>query len=287
MPIATMHEILKSAQKEKYAVGAFEFWSLDSAQAIVAAAEGLQMPVILQAGPAECDFAGIENLAMIARSLAEKSRIKIALHLDHGDTVEIARQAVESGFTSVMIDASAMEYSQNVEMTRQVVAIAKPAGVTVESELGRLAGTEGNVNVDQAEAFQTDPKQAEEFVRLTGIDALAVAIGSAHGFYRKAPNLNIPRLKQIAGLVEVPLVLHGGTGIGEEMLTDAIENGICKVNICSEFLAAFGKAYIHTQNAANFKYSIPGLFGPSLAAGKAVAEEKIRIFARHKCKRQA
>lgn len=223
MPLVTMNEILVPARKEGYGVGAFEFWSLDSAQAVVEAAEGLNMPVILQAGPLECQYAGIKNLSQIAKLVAEATSVPVALHLDHGDTYELACKAIDAGFTSVMIDASHLSFKENLDVTKKVVEAAKPYGVTVEAELGKLAGSEGNIDVSEEEAAQTDPDEAKKFVEETGIDALAVAIGTTHGFYKSTPRINIERLKKIAEVVSIPLVLHGGSGTPDEKVKEAIK----------------------------------------------------------------
>jgi len=279
MPLVTMKEILDEARKEKYAVGAFEFWSLDSAQAVAESASELGLPAILQAGKIECEFAGgIKNLYRIAKTVADEFPVKVALHLDHAEEYNFVCEAIDAGFTSVMIDASAKPYAENAALTRKVVEAARPKGVTVEAELGRLAGNEGNIGVSGEEAAQTDPDEAARFAEETGIDALAVAIGTAHGFYTFTPKINIERLKQIAAKVFIPLVLHGGSGTPDDKVAEAVRNGIAKVNICTEFVAAFGKQYIATQNQPGFKYSIPGLFGPSKAAGKELAKAKMRLF---------
>lgn len=280
MPVVTMKEILVPARRGGYAVGAFEFWSLDAAQAIVSAAEELNMPVILQAGPFECDYAGgPDKLAAIARLAAGTAAVPVALHLDHGDTVELARRCIDAGFTSVMIDASHNAYDENAEVTRRVVEMARPAGVTVESELGTLPGAEARLDVDEEEALQTDPDDAVRFVRETGIDALAVAIGTVHGFYKFTPKINIARLKRISEMVSLPLVLHGGSGTPEDKIVESIGFGIAKVNICTEFLQAMGRAYTAVQAEEGFKYSVPSLFSPARAAGKALVASKIKLFA--------
>jgi len=278
MALVTMNKILIPARRNGYAIGAFEFWSLDSAQAVIEAAEELMMPVILQAGPLEIQYVGIKNLYMIARVVTGNTSIPVALHLDHSNTYELACQAIDAGFTSVMIDASHLSFEENVNITKKVVEAAKPGGVTVEAELGRLAGCEAGLDVSEEEAFQTDPDEAVRFVEETGIDALAVAIGTAHGFYKSTPRINIERLKKIAEKVDIPLVLHGGSGTPEEKVREAIKNGISKVNICTEFIAAFGKQYIDTQSQPGFKYSVPSLFAPSKKAGKELAASKIKLF---------
>ncbi|MDO8685156.1 MAG: class II fructose-bisphosphate aldolase [Clostridiales bacterium] len=279
MSLVTMKEMLVQARKNVYAVGAFEFWSHDSAQAIVKAAEELNMPVILQAGFIECEYAGgMKNLSKIAKMVADDTSVPVALHLDHGDTYELACQAIDAGFTSVMIDSSHLSFEENVNTAKKVVALAKSAGVSVEAELGRLAGAEGNLDINEEEAMQTDPDEAKRFVDETGIDTLAVAIGTAHGFYKFTPRINISRLKKIAEKVDIPLVLHGGSGTPDEKVVEAIKYGISKVNICTEFIAAFGKSYSNTQSSAGFKYSIPSFFTPAKASGKALVYSKIKLF---------
>lgn len=278
MPLTSMKDMLIEARKKHYAIGAFEFWSLDSAQAVVEAAEEQELPVILQAGPLECGFAGIENLAKIAAMAAEKISIPVALHADHFESYDDILGAIEAGFTSVMIDASYHNYDSNVELTRRVVAKAKPMGITIEAELGKLAGAEAKLNLSEEEAMQTDPEEAERFVEETGIDALAVSIGTVHGFYRFTPVINIDRLKKIAEKVAIPLVLHGGSGTPEEKVLDAIRCGIAKVNICTEFISAYGNAYVDNIGKPGFKYNVSSLFGSGKAAGKELVKSKIRLF---------
>jgi fructose-bisphosphate aldolase class II len=279
MTLVSLNEILIPARKGGYAVGAFEFWSLDSAQAVVEAAQEQEVPVILQAGWIECVFAGgIKYLYKIAKMVADDASIPVALHLDHAEDFTFICQAIEVGFTSVMIDGSSLPFAENVAITRRVVEVAHPVGVSVEAELGKLAGVEGYRDLSEEEAAQTDPAEARLFIEETGIDALAVAIGTAHGFYKFPPKINLPRLQQIATQVNIPLVLHGGSATPDELVRQAIGLGIAKVNICTEFVAAFGKTYIETQAQSGFRYNIPGLFGPSKAAGKALAAQKIRLF---------
>jgi len=278
MSFVSMKTILQKAKKDRYAVGAFTFASFDTAYAIIDAANRANMPVILQAGPLECGYAGLEELAEIAKFTVKRANAPVALNLDHGDTVEIAEQAVKAGFSSVMIDASKYSYEENIRMTKEVVKIALLSGVSVEAELGKIGGAEGLLDIKDIEATQTDPDEALDFIEKTGIDALAVAIGTAHGFYRQAPVLNIERLKKIVELTDLPIVLHGGSGTPDEQVLEAINNGITKVNICTEFLAAIGKAFIECQNTESFRYSYPALFEPARIAGNTLAYEKIKFF---------
>ena len=278
MSFVSMKSILLKAKEKRYAVGAFTFASLDTAYAVINAANRADMPVILQTGPLECGYAGLEELADIAGLAVKRANVPVALNLDHGDTVEIAEQAVKAGFSSVMIDASKYEYDENIRITKEVVKIASPLGVSVEAELGKIGGAEGLIDVKDSEAAQTDPDEALDFIQKTGIDALAVAIGTAHGFYRQAPVLNIGRLKKIVALTDLPIVLHGGSGTPDNQVLEAIGNGITKVNICTEFLSAMGKAFIECQTPDSFRYSYPALFEPARIAGSNLAYQKIKFF---------
>jgi len=269
-----MKDLLLRAKNEGYAVGAFEFWSLDSVRAILESAEEMALPVILQAGPIELNYMGWKNVERAVTYAAEQSKAEVALHLDHSDEVQWVKLAIESGFTSVMIDASHLSFEDNIAVTQEVVALAAPHGITVESELGRLPGAEGAINLEEAEAFQTDPREAVEFVRRTGIDCLAVAVGTVHGVYHAEPKINIARIREIRAAVTVPLVLHGGSGTPEDKIREAIQAGISKINVCTEFMDAFGKSY-----NSGYKPSVKGLFEPGYLAGKAVIKEKMRLFA--------
>ena len=277
MALVTMREMLRDARAGKYAIGAFEFWSYDSAYAVAQAAKSLNVPAILQVGPFEKDFMdGYKNAVAMAKMAADHFDLPVAIHLDHAETYEEVVEALEAGFTSVMIDASKYEYSKNVELTRKVVEKAKEYGASVEAEIGKLAGNEGNVSNEEDE--QTNPEQAAQFVKDTGIDCLAVAIGTAHGFYTKPPVINIKRLEEIAALVEIPLVLHGGSGTPEDKVADACERGIAKVNICTEFIAAYGKGYNDQNTVEGYKYNVNTLFRAGRESGSALAKQKMELF---------
>ena len=276
MALVTMKEMLNNARKEKYAIGAFEFWSYDSARAVVKSAKELNVPAILQVGGWEKDFMdGYKNVVSIVKLVSDFFDHPVAIHLDHSESIDEIKEALDAGFTSVMIDASAHSYEKNVEMTSEVVRIAKSYGASVEAELGKLAGNEGNIANEEDE--QTNPEQAAAFVDATGIDALAVAIGTAHGFYTKPPVLNIKRLEEISDLVKIPLVLHGGSGTPEDMVAEAVKRGIAKVNICTEFIAAYGTGY-KAQDNPGFKYNVNSLFRAGMDCGAALAKSKMNLF---------
>ena len=275
-----MKEALKVADERKIALGAFEFWSYEVAAAIIQAAEELDVPVILQCGMLEINrMGGMKETVQTAYMASKNATVPVVLHLDHAITFEDCNNAINAGFSSVMIDASALPYEENVALTRKVVRRAHPFGVTVEGELGRLVGEEGNIIVKGPEAAQTDPTEAKKFVEETQVDALAVSIGTAHGQYTFKPELNIARLNRIKEVVNLPIVLHGGSGTPMEQVQEAIRHGIRKVNICTDIQIAMGEAYVKALNSDGFKYSCQNLWGPGQEAAKETVRQKIKAFA--------
>jgi len=200
------------------------------------------------------------------------------LHLDHATTYEACNAALLAGFSSVMIDASALPYEDNVSLTRRVCQRAHSVGVSCEGELGRLVGEEGTIVTKGPEAAQTDPDEALDYVVRTGIDALAVSIGTAHGAYTFEPVLNIARLDAITAKVRIPIVLHGGSGTPAAQVQQSIRHGVRKINICTDTQIAMGKAYIQAQAQSGFKYSAHALWGTGEAAAHKVALEKMQMF---------
>jgi len=271
--------LLADARSKGYAVGAFTVWDMESVQAVVAAAESLGLPVIAQVGPWEADFAGMELLAEIIKHVAARASVPVALHLDHGESLERAKEAIRCGFTSVMIDASHLPFHENVALTREVVAFARSAGVSTEGEIGVVGGGIHSAEIRGGGLPMTDPEEAARFLAETGVDALAVAIGNAHGFYARTPRLDFERLSRIAEKVPVPLVLHGGTGIPEEAIREAVRRGISKINICTEFVAAFGRAFQEVQGRADFAYNVPKLFSYPRRLAMELVAQKMRLFA--------
>ena len=237
MALVSSKKMLADAQKNGYAVGAFNIENMEMAIAVVAAAEETRSPLILQTTPSTVRYAGLALYHSIVSALAESAGVPIALHLDHGNSFELACGALEAGYTSVMIDGSQLSFEENVSLTQRVVAKASGYGVPVEAELGKVGGKEDDL-VGDADT-NTDPEKAMEFATRTRVDSLAVAIGTAHGFYVKSPVLDKERLQQIRKVVDIPLVLHGASGLSDGDVKECIEYGICKVNFATELRAAF------------------------------------------------
>ena len=245
----TLKEMLAAARRERYAVGGFNFCNTETAQVVFTECVRLRSPAMLIAAAAEVRLCGMEDTAKIVRLVAEKVDVPVCLHLDHTDDVDTVCRAVDAGFSSVMIDGSHFPFEKNVEMTQAVVKYAHNKGISVEGELGAIGANQDAQHEGTGPQSLTDPNKAREFVERTGIDALAVSIGNAHGFYAKRPELDFELLKTIRDQVDVPLVLHGGSGTPVDHLQKAISLGICKVNIASEIGKAFTDTYIQTMNA--------------------------------------
>lgn len=234
--LVNLKEILQIAKEEKNAVGMFNATGFDSLQAIAAAAEELHRPVILAHAEVHNKYNDIDMVGPAMLAVAEKAKVPVCVHLDHGVSEEMVYRALRLGFTSVMIDASALPYEQNLEMTAEITRIAHAMGVSVEAELGRLATGEagsGETVSGKAEDFYTDPAEAAQFAEKTGIDALAVAFGTAHGFYTAQPKLDFSVVEACAKATGLPLVMHGGSGVSEEGFRKAIASGIRKINYYS------------------------------------------------------
>lgn len=238
MPLVTSKELLLNAQRGGYAVGAFNVENMEMAQAVIAAAEELRAPVLLQTTPSTLRYAPPAVFATMVRALAENATVPVAMHLDHGNSAELAREALAGGYTSIMIDGSPKPFEENIALTSEVVAFCHAAGVSVEAELGCVGGKEDDLERGFDDPY-TDPSQAVEFVERTGIDSLAVAIGTAHGIYKGEPHLDLDRLSEIRRAVSVPLVLHGTSGVPEDVVSQCIDRGICKVNYATDLRIAY------------------------------------------------
>lgn len=262
MPLVTTKEMFKKAKEQKFAIGAFNVNNMEIIQGVMSAAQKEQSPIIMQMSPSAIKYAGTDYLMQIAKLAIDKSNVPVAIHLDHGTDFDICKQCIDVGFTSVMIDGSKYEYNENVELTKKVVEYAHSKGVVVEAELGKLAGIEDDINVNEADASFTDPDQALDFIQQTGCDSLAVAIGTSHGAYKfkGTPNLRFDILEKIIEKTNgFPIVLHGASsvipeylemcnqyggnipgakGIPSEMLLKAGQLGVVKINIDTDIRLA-------------------------------------------------
>lgn len=242
MHIISTYQMLLDAKKRKYAVPAFNIHNLETLQVVVETANELGSPVILAATPSTIEYAGADYLLAIGKVAASKYSIPISLHLDHAEDYDYVKMCIDLGYKSVMIDVSYEPFEENIREVKRVVDYARQRGVTVEAELGRLIGQEDSIVVNQKDAMMTNPDLVRTFVERTGIDSLAVAIGTAHGLYKIEPKLDFKRLEKIRNNLQVPLVLHGASGISNENVRKSIDLGICKVNIATELKIPFANA---------------------------------------------
>jgi len=231
-------QILLEAKEGHYAVPAPDFLDLDSARTYVQVAEKLGKPVILSFAQIHKDTISLEEAAVIGKFLGERASVPVVLHLDHGQDMDYVRRAVALGFTSVMLDASMDPFDENVRKTKEAVELAHAHNITVEAEMGHVGQGANYTNYDESDSVYTSVEEAREFVRLTNVDSLAVSIGTAHGVYKGngKPVLNFERLQQLQEALDVPLVLHGGSGTGEDNLRRCAAGGICKLNLFTDFL---------------------------------------------------
>ncbi len=270
--------LLKRAEDGGYAVGAFNCNNMEIIQAIIAAAEAENAPVILQASQGAIRYAGISYIAAMTKLAAANAGVPVALHLDHGTSFEQVMQCIRAGFSSVMIDGSGLPLGENIALTKKVLDAARAVNVSVEAELGKIGGTEDDIAVSDREALFTDPEEAGFFVRETGVDALAVAIGTAHGQYQGVPKLDFPRLKKIKSVVKIPLVLHGSSGVPDDDIREAVRSGVCKVNIDTNIREAFTAAVRKFMEANPEEIDPRKIMGPARDAAAKVIREKIRVF---------
>lgn len=300
MALVTTKEMFAKALKNDYAIGAFNVNNMEIIQGIVAGAQAENTSLILQVSAGARKYANPTYLLKLVEAAIEDTGLDIALHLDHGEDFEICKQCVDGGFTSVMIDGSKYDFEENVRLTKQVVDYAHSKGVVVEGELGKLAGVEDNIKVDARNATFTDPEEAAEFVRRTGVDSLAIAIGTSHGAYKFKgdPYLDFERLKKIHELIpDTPLVLHGAStvlpefvkacnefggeipgaqGVPEDMIKEATKYGICKVNIDTDLRLAM------TASVRKYLAENPADFDPRKYLGP--ARQAIQDMVQHKVK---
>jgi fructose-bisphosphate aldolase class II len=296
----TNMDLLVPARRKAYAVGAFNVNNLEAVLAVYEAAVEERSPAIIAATPSAIKYAGLPYISKIARTAAESASVPMSLHLDHGEDFNTVSKCVAAGFSSVMIDGSHLKFEENIALTKQVANLAHSKGVSVEAELGRLAGVEEKT-VEEKEAILTDPENAKEFVEQTGVDSLAVAVGTSHGAYKfKAEaKLDFDRLKIISKKVSIPLVLHGASsvpkwiiekaskygaqlegakGIPEEHIKKAIELGIAKINIDTDLRLAFTATVREVLTSSPKEFDPRKILGPAKDAVKQVVKGKMQLF---------
>jgi tagatose 1,6-diphosphate aldolase GatY/KbaY len=276
MKLLPMHKLLQPAWRAGYAVPSFCAWNAEITETILEVAARLKAPVILMSGPGEFALNPPDTLAHITMALVEKYPVPAALHLDHGDSPDRVETCLAAGYTSVMLDYSTRPFQENVAALKAVVDRARRLGVTVEGEIG-CVGQVDDMTVEGSKASTlTEPADAARFVELTGVDALAVSIGNAHGLYTRLPVFDFERLEKIRNLVPVPLVLHGGSGTQPEYLRKAISLGMAKVNVASELCQAFRESYAQAHSAGNHSW-LPMALGTIKPALARVVEKWLKL----------
>lgn len=299
MVLKTGLEILKKAQKNRYAVGAFNVYNIETIQAVVNAANNQKSPALLTTSEGAIKYAGIKNLKEIINNNCKDSKIPFCLHLDHGTELEVIKSCIKNNYNSVMIDASAYEFEKNIKITKKVVTLAHKKGISVEAELGTLSGVEDNIKSEKI--IYTDPLKAKEFVEKSGCDSLAIAIGTSHGAYKFSGDakLRIDILQDIRKKIDTPLVLHGASGVPKEIvelankygaklgnakgvpdneIMQAIKNGVSKINIDTDSRISFtaGIRKVLTENPSEFDPR--KIMGPGKELMQKTVEQKMKMF---------
>ncbi|MGG7202555.1 tagatose bisphosphate family class II aldolase [Clostridium butyricum] len=276
--ILSTREMLLKAQREGYAVPAFNIHNMETLQVVAETAMEMKSPVIIAGTPSTIeDYAGPDYIKAMAEVAANKYDIPIAIHLDHFENVEAIKRDIDIGFKSCMIDASKKPFEENISIVKDVVEYAHRYDAVVEAELGKLGGKEDDLVVDEKDAMYTNPDDAAEFVDKTNVDSLAIAIGTAHGLYKGEPKLDFERLKEIRSKVSIPLVLHGASDVPDELVKEAISLGICKVNVATDLKIPFADAVKKFFNE-NSKESDPRKYmTPGKEAMKEIVKHKIEV----------
>ena len=278
MSLVPLRTLLDAAEQGKYAVGAFNCNNMEIVQAIVAAAEECRSPVILQASQGAIKYAGLDYIVAMVKAAAARATVPICLHLDHGTDFNTVVACIRAGFTSVMFDGSQYEKAENIARTKEIVKIAHAVGVSVEGEIGKIGGVEDEISVDDREAMLTPVPDAIEFFEATGVDALAMSFGTAHGPYKLPPKLALDRIAAVHEKTGAYLVMHGGSGVPEDDVRQGIALGIRKVNIDTELRQAF-LGEIRQQLAAKPHEIDPRkIFAPAREVLKEHIKAKMRLF---------
>lgn len=278
MALVSLKQLVDDAFQNGYAVGAFNVVNMEIVQGALQAAEENRSPLILAVAEGHLGLLDLDQYAPILLRAAQQASVPVAVHLDHGQVFSNFIKALRCGFTSVMFDGSTLPYEENAAKTKEIVRMAHAVGVSVEAELGHVTGGEGDASPGVADpTLFTDPEEAQQFVQETGIDALAVAVGSVHGIYKGTPELDIPRLARIRELAGVPLVLHGGSGLSDDDFRQAIANGIAKINVYTD-LSQAAMAKIRTAQGMPQNTDFGQFMAQVVDTIKEAVTEKMRIF---------
>ncbi|OFW55110.1 MAG: fructose-1,6-bisphosphate aldolase, class II [Actinobacteria bacterium RBG_13_35_12] len=282
MAFVTTKEMLKDAQKGRYGIGAFNANNMEIIQAIIETAEEEKAPVILQASQGAIKYAGLDTIVAMVKVMAEKVKVPIALHLDHGTDYYQNIKCLRAGFTSLMYDGSKLPFNENVDMTKKVVEMAHACEIPVEAELGRI-GTMGDsdepgVALEKVKESMAVPEEAAKFVELTGIDSLAAAVGTIHGCRTPFAKLDIPRIEKIRELTGVPLVLHGASGVNDDEVRKGITAGICKINIDTRIRMIFTKKMKEILEENPNQIDPRKILEPAKDAAKEIIRDRMRVF---------
>ncbi len=274
--LSSTRELLETARRHVYAIGAFNVYNLEGVKAVVNAAEAGRSPAMLQLHPSALKY-GRSPLIALCLEAATAATVPIAVHLDHSTSVTDIQTTLAAGVRSIMADGSPLSYAENLDFTRAMTRLSHEYGAIVEAEIGRISGTEDGLTIAEKEAKMTDPDQAVEFVRATQVDALAVTIGNVHGEYKSPPRLDFPRLARIRQLIDIPLVLHGASGLPNAMISQSIQLGVCKFNVNTEVR----QAYMRSLQSELCGETIPDLLAVTagaIAAMETVITEKLALF---------
>lgn len=271
--------LLKKAQKEGYALGAFNIYNLETALGVARAAVALNSPIVMQVSESTIEYAGLKPITHIVSTIAKNEAVSVpvALHLDHGKSFKSVSECIAAGFSSVHIDASALAFDENISLTREVVDYAHNKKIWVQAELGAIPGGHGDVGEKSEELPLVDPEQVEEFVRKTNVDSLAIAVGTAHGIF-KNERIHFDLLKRVRAKTDIPLVLHGSSGVPDEEIKKAIEIGINKINVGTAIKVAFTKTVRETVEKNPNITDVRKLLNPAIQAVQKVVEHKLELF---------
>ena len=278
MPLVPMTAFLEDAKKNKYAVGQFNLNNLEFTQAITEAAKAEKSPVIFGVSEGAMKYMGIEYTVAMARAAAESAGIPIALHLDHGSSFEVVMKCIRAGFSSVMFDESHHPFEENIRLTKQVVEAAHAVGVSVEGELGTIGGVEDDLDVAEEDAALAKPEEAIRFWQETKVDYMAIAVGTAHGMYKGEPKIHFDIIEEVAKNIEAPIVLHGGSGVPDEAIREAIKRGVGKINVNTENQVACTETIRKILAEKPNEIDPRKYLGPAREAIKQTVIEKIRLF---------